>query len=87
METQGGEDTTSASEVSSSSLDLGQIEEYLLKVCPALLDAEPAAFEAAIKSAVTQERLKKFVSDSKVPTLLVRKKVVEGAEEEVGGKY
>jgi hypothetical protein len=72
-------------EVASPSIDLGQIEEYLQKICPVLLDSESAQFEAALKTSVTQEKLKKFISDSKIPALLVRKRVFENAEEEVGG--
>lgn len=90
MESQSGDEpsssSSSSSEVASSSLDLGQIEDYLNKVCPVLLDAEPASFDSALKSPAAQERLKKFVSDAKVPTLLVRKKISENAEEDVGGK-
>lgn len=80
-----GEDGTPTPEVSGSSIDLGQIEEYLQKICPVLLDAEPAQFETALKSPAAQEKLKKFVNDAKLPALLVRKRVTENAEEDAGG--
>jgi hypothetical protein len=68
-----------------ASIDLGQIEDYLQKICPVLLDADPAPFEAAIKTPAAQEKLKKFVNDPKIPALLVRKKITENAEEDAGG--
>lgn len=66
-------------------MDVGQLEEYLQKICPVMLDAEAGPFESALKTPQTQEKLKKFVSDSKVPALLVRKRVSETAEEEIIG--
>lgn len=79
------EDGTSGPEVTGSSIDLGQLDDYLVRICPVLLDAESAPFEAALKSPAAQDKLKKFVSDTKIPALLVRKRITENAEEDTGG--
>ncbi len=82
------EETTQEASNASPTMDLGQLEDYLLKICPLLLDAETASFEAALKAPATQDKLKKFASDSKVPALLVRKRISESADEETtGGIY
>jgi hypothetical protein len=79
------QDGTPTEVAGSPSIDLGQIEDYLQKICPVLLDAEAAPFEAALKTPATQEKLKKFVNDQKIPALLVRKRITESAEEDPGG--
>jgi len=72
---------TSAEVVPASQVEVLQLEDYLKKVCPVLLDGDSTAFESVLKSAETTQKLRKFISDTKIPLLLVQKRV-EVAEEE-----
>lgn len=74
----------STSQEVAASMELGPLEEYLSRLCPVMLDTEPAAFETALKAPQTQDKLKKFINDTKLPALLVRKRIVEG-DEDTGG--
>lgn len=60
---------------SGSQADVLQMEDYLKKVCPVLLDADNAAFESSLKATDATQKLKKFISDIKSPILLVQKRV------------
>ena len=73
-----GEDTkidgTTPSNV--SLMDVSILEKYLLKAVPLILDFEDnevAEFEKALKNVETQLILKKYISNSQSPVLLIQK--------------
>eukprot|EP01133_Synstelium_polycarpum_P001082 gene1082-1226_t len=50
---------------------------YLAKICPPLLDGDAAVLQAHLSSSDAQSKLRKFVSDSKIPVLLIQKHLQE----------
>jgi len=76
------EDTQSVALPSTSLLQIANLEKFLSKVCPVLLDADQedstAAFIKALKQNETQSTLKKFISDPNTPALLIQRQSREG---------
>ncbi|KAF2072162.1 hypothetical protein CYY_006521 [Polysphondylium violaceum] len=83
VENVGGNTTPSTSTpLSSSSANsavsqqtLDETVQYLNKVCPTLLDGDISTFESCISNPINQMKLKKFITDPKIPVLLIQKSV------------
>jgi hypothetical protein len=74
------EETSAAPIVNPNALtDSKPLEDYLLRVCPPLLDLDAdgtkSAFENFIADAAVKAKLKIFVTDSRAPVLLITKRL------------
>eukprot|EP01132_Coremiostelium_polycephalum_P002127 gene2127-2619_t len=79
------EDTTSETSTTSSSVvtspssivvneqTIDEICKYLCRVCPSLLDGDTNTFQSCLNQPDSQLKLKKFITDSKIPVLLIKK--------------
>ncbi len=63
-----------------SLMDVNLLTDYLIKVCPLLMDAEQhkELFAKTLKSSECTTTLSKFISDGKTPGLVVQKTLTKG---------
>ena len=67
-------------------MGVGTLSEYLVNVCPLLLDEDPAELQHALKITVNKRVLEDFISDPRNSVLVIRRTILPNQAPEEGMK-